>query len=199
MALLTTFGQARGNHAWKAMAGVELVLAALLLAGGPDVPAQTASPPEYQVKAVFLFNFAQFVEWPTNAFPDAQTPLVIGVLGDDPFGTYLDETVRGERVNNRKLVVQRFRRVEEIQICHVLFISQSEAERLEQILNGLKGRNILTVSDTDSFTRRGGMIRFSTEKNKIRLRINLEAAKAARLTISSKLLRPAEIVTPGKD
>ena len=199
MALLITCARAWGKHAAKGMAVVGMILGALLAAGRLNMPAETTSPQEPQVKAVFLFNFAQFVEWPTNAFPEAQTPLVIGVLGDDPFGAYLDETVRGERVNNRSLVVRRFRRVEDIQICHVLFISQSEAERLDQILAGLKGRTILTVSDTESFSRRGGMIRFVTEKNKIRLRINLEAAKAARLTISSKLLRPAEIVTPGKD
>src|SRR5204863_5659033 len=108
-----------------------------------------AQSKEYQIKAVFLFNFAQFVDWPANAFPEAQTPLVIGVLGEDPFGSYLDETVRGEKVNNRPLVVRRYRRVDEIKTCHVLFISRSEANRLEQIFSGLKGRNILTVGDCD--------------------------------------------------
>ena len=149
---------------------------------------------EYQVKAVFLFNFAQFVEWPAEAFPGAQTPLVIGVLGEDPFGAFLDETVRGEKVNNRPLVVERYRRVEEIKTCHVLFISGSEANHLDQILSSLKVRKILTVGDTEGFARAGGMIRFMTEAKKTRLRINLKAAQDARLTISSKLLRPAEIV-----
>jgi hypothetical protein len=148
---------------------------------------------------VFLFNFAQFVEWPTNAFPEAQGPLVIGVLGDNPFGTYLDETIRGEEVNKHPLAVQHYRQADEIKKCHILFISQSEMGRLDQILPSLKGRNILTVGDAESFVRQGGMIRFVTEKNKIRLRINLEAAKAANLTISSKVLRAAEIVAPGKD
>ena len=172
---------------------------ALLLIGGRNLPAQAAIPAEYQVKAVFLFNFAQFVDWPSNVFPEAQTPLVIGVLGEDPFGAYLDETVRGEKVNNRPVIVQRYRRIGEIKACHVLFISRSEVDRLEQILASLKGQSILTVGDFDGFARRGGMIRFVTEKNKIRLRIGLETAKAANLVISSKLLRPAEIVAPGKD
>ena len=158
-----------------------------------------AQSTEYQVKAVFLFNFAQFVDWPNSAFPEAQAPLVIGVLGDDPFGAYLDETVRGEKVNNRPVIVQRYRSIGEIKSCHVLFISRSEMDRLEQILASLKGQSILTVGDFDGFARRGGMIRFVMEKNKIRLRIGLEAAKAANMTISSKLLRPAEIVAPGKD
>ena len=176
-----------------------LVFSAFLLSSGLNLSAQPASSREYQVKAVFLFNFAQFVEWPTNAFPEVQTPFVIGVLGEDPFGAYLDETVRGEKVNNRSLVVERYRRAEEIKTCHVLFISRSEVNRLAEILANLKGRNILTVGDAESFAQRGGMIRFVTEKNKLRLKVNLEAAKAANLTISSKLLRSAEIVTPGKN
>jgi hypothetical protein len=150
---------------------------------------------EYQIKAVFLFHFAQFVEWPPQGFADGQTPLVIGVLGEDPFGGFLEETVRGEKVNSRTLLVQHYRRVEEIQACHVLFIGQSEANRLDQILSYLKDRSILTVSDVEDFAHRGGMIRFVMQQNKIRLKINVEAAKAANLTISSKLLRPADIVS----
>ncbi len=171
----------------------------MLLVVGLAVSVQAALSREYQLKAVFLFNFAQFVEWPSPAFPEARTPLVIGVLGDDPFGTYLDETVRGETVNSRPLVVRRFRNVEEIDTCHVLFISRSEAGRLEQIVAGLKGRSILTVGDTDGFAKRGVMIRFMTVDNKIRFRINLERATAANLKISSKLLRPAEVITAGQD
>jgi hypothetical protein len=183
----------------KSLPAVGLIFAVLLAAGGLQSSAQKAPTPEYQLKAVFLFNFAEFVEWPTNAFPAADSPLIIGVLGDDPFGAHLDTTVRGEKVNGRPLAVQRFRRVEDIAACHILFISRSESTRLEQILAGLKGRSILTVGDLDNFASRGGMIRFVTDKNKIRLRINLEAAKSANLTISSKLLRPAEIVESGKD
>lgn len=187
------------NRRWKDLRSVWLGALILLFVAAPRSPAQTAPPPEYQVKAVFLFNFAQFIEWPSNAFPQTETPLIIGVLGEDPFGAYLDETVRGEKVNNRPLVVQRYRQVDEIKMCHVLFISHSEADHLKQIFTELKNRNMLTVGDVEGFALRGGMIRFVTEKNKIRLRINLEAAKAAQLTISSKLLRPAEIVAPGSD
>jgi len=190
-------GSARGGL--KRLAGLWFVMFAVLVASGLDLPAQTATTKEYQVKAAFVYNFAQFVEWPPEAFPEGQTPLVIGVLGEDPFGAYLDEIVRGEKVNNRPLVVERYRRVEDIKTCHVLFISQSEAGRLEQVLASLRGRNILTVGDAEGFAQRGGMIRFLTEKNRIRFRINVDAAKAANLTISSKLLRLAEIITPGKD
>jgi len=154
---------------------------------------------EYQLKAVFLFNFAQFVEWPVAAFPDDATPLVIGVLGDDPFGPTLDETIRGEQIGRRVLVVRRYRRVEEIGACHILFIGKSESSRLESILAALTGRSILTVSDADHAARRGVMIRFLTEKKKIRLRVNLESTARAGLTISSKLLRATEIVSTATD
>src|SRR5687767_223921 len=113
MALLRALAHTWMNRGLKRLSLVWLVMSAMLLLGGRDAPAETTPPLEYQLKAVFLFNFAQFVEWPPEAFPEAQTPLVIGVLGEDPFGAYLDETVRGETVNNRSLVVHRYRRVEE--------------------------------------------------------------------------------------
>lgn len=172
-------------------------LAAVALAA-KEPRGQSSPTREYQVKAVFLFNFAQFVEWPANAFAEPQTPLVIGILGDDPFGPYLDEAVRGETVNNHPLVVQRYRRAEDITTCHILFISTSEDAHLGQVLDDLKGRNILTVGEGDRFAVRGGMIRFIMDHNRVRLRINLEATEAANLKLSSKLLRPAEIVGPEK-
>src|ERR1700741_2837366 len=107
------------------MAFKKIVAAGLLLFSALNASAQTASR-EYQVKAVFLFNFAQFVDWPPAAFSGADAPLVIGILCDDPFGPYLDETVRDEKVADRPLEIQRYRRVDEIRTCHVLFISRSE-------------------------------------------------------------------------
>jgi hypothetical protein len=169
---------------------------ALLLGGKSHLAAQAARASEYQVKAVFLFNFAQFVDWPPTAFPDSQAPLVIGILGDDPFGPFLDETVRGEHLGGRPFEVRRFQRVDEIKTCHLLFISQSERTRLEEVLASLKNRPIVTVSDVEGFAARGGMIHFVTDKNRIRLRIDLRAVQSANLTISSKLLRVAEIVAP---
>jgi len=160
---------------------------------------QSAISREYQVKAVFLYNFAQFVEWPADAFARTNSPLVIGVLGDDPFGAYLDETVRNEQVGERRMAVERYRRWEEIKSCHILFISRSESSRLEAVLNGTRNRNILTVGDFDGFAQRGGMIRFMTENGKIRLRVSLDTIKASNLKMSSKLLRPAQIIGSGKD
>ncbi len=179
----------RAMHGWAAW-----VLAGLLLLGVVALPAQTTVPKEYQVKAAFLFNFAQFVEWPPEVFPEKETALVIGVLGDDPFKGFLAEMVRGEKAGNRPLRIEYYRRVEELKQCHILFISNSESNRLEQILARLKNRSILTVGEADGFAANGGMIRFVAAGTKIRFRINNEAARAVRLTISSKLLRLADIV-----
>ncbi len=169
-----------------------------LLGAGHGLAAQGVRASEYQVKAVFLFNFAQFVAWPAEAFPASDTPLAICVLGNDPFGDALDRTVRDERLGGRPFQIQRYQSVDEIKICHILFISRSEGNRPEVILAGLKRRPILTVSDADGFAQRGGMIRFVTDRNRIRLQLNPAATEAAHLTVSSKLLRVAEIVTqPG--
>ena len=156
--------------------------------------AQAPESREYQIEAAFLYNFSQFVEWPADAFPEAETPLVIGVLGDDPFGNYLVETVIGEKANGHPLTIQHYKNIEEIKICHILFINLSEANKQKETIEGLKGRSILTVSDVSGFLKQGGMIRFAKEDNKIRIRINPDAAKEANLVISSKLLRIAEIV-----
>lgn len=162
-----------------------IVLWLLTLAGS-----QAAPLPEYQVKAGFLLNFAQFVSWPSQS---SDAPLVIGILGNDPFGSYLDETVRGEKVNNRPLTIQRFRRHAEPGTCNILFISQSEHARAAEVLSSLKGQRVLTVSDMEGFTDLGGMIQLFIENNSVRMRINLDAVKASNLRISSKLLRVAEM------
>ena len=153
-----------------------------------------AAQREYQVKAVFLLNFARFVDWPADAFASETAPLELGVLGQDPFGGYLDDAIRGENVNRRPIVVRRFQHLEDITTCHVLFIARSEASRLEQVLAALDGRGILTVSDAAGFADKGGMIGFVKHNEKVRLQINLDAARDSRLTISAKLLRPSEIV-----
>jgi uncharacterized protein DUF4154 len=153
------------------------------------------APTEYQVKAVFVFNFSHFVEWPPQTFTSPDEPFVIGVLGDDPFGARLDEAVHGELIDGHPLVVRRFHRIDEVGDCRILFIDQSEAPQLRSVLTTLDHHSTLTVSDVAGASERGVMVQFVTENNRIRLRINVDSARAAGLTISSKLLRPAEIVT----
>lgn len=156
-------------------------------------------PKEYQVKAVFLFNFTQFIAWPTNTFPGTNAPLMIGVLGENPFGDFLKATVRGEQADGHQIVVSHYRHVDDLGDCQVLFVGASESKRLKSILAALKGRPVLTVGDTAGFAENGGTIQLVTEQHKVRFQINLAAAKAAGLTVSSKLLRVAEIVESKKD
>jgi hypothetical protein len=172
---------------------IALILAAGALALAPR-GAQAQPAKEYQVKAAFLFHFVQFVEWPPAAFPSADAPICIGILGEDPFGPILEETVRGESVRNRKVVVQRSRRVEDLTDCHLLFISRSEAERLARILGDLDSRAVLTVSELDGFAQHGGLIQLYLAGQKVRFEINASAARRKGLRISSELLRLGKIV-----
>ena len=175
---------------WKA--GAERSLLAFLLLGFCFL-AEGQTTREPQLKAVYLFNFAQFTEWPVSAFPDKEAPFVIGILGTDPFGHYLDDTVNNETIRDRKVLVERYRRLEDLKTCHILYIGQSEALRLDEIVRALKGKPVLTVSDIASATNHGIMVRFFTDRNRLRFRVNLQATKGAELTVSSKLLRLAEI------
>lgn len=151
---------------------------------------------EYDLKAVFLLNFARFVDWPADAFQNAGTPIVIGVLGADPFGSTLRETVANESAHERKVVVRHCRSAEDLEACHILFIPQTESSLWQDLAGRLTRRSVLTVGEDRNFAARSGMIGFESHGRRLRLRINLAAATAARLTISSMLLRQAEIVGP---
>jgi hypothetical protein len=167
------------------------VLAAMLMLTGT---ARAAPPGEYQVKAVYLFNFGQFVEWPRQALGPENSPFVIGILGDDPFGKTIDDVVRGETLGSHPMVVKRFRDVEDISGCNILFIGRSERDQLDHALAATRGRSVLTVTDIDGAERQGAMIVLFNQDNRIRMRINLAEARASNLVISSKLLRPAEVI-----
>jgi len=166
------------------------LLLALLLVTGAATGARADEASEYQVKAAFLYNFAKFVEWPDRAFSGPDAPFVIGVLGDDPFGDALD-SIKGKTVKEHTVVVKRMSGISDAGSCQVLFISSSEEGRLEEIISTLGQGPVLLVGDMDRFARRGGMIKFLVENNKIAFEINAEAAKQAGLTISSQLLKLA--------
>jgi hypothetical protein len=179
-------GVSRAWLSWLAMCAFSLALVQ---------PAAAQAPKEYDLKAVLLYNFTQFVEWPPSTMPAADSPFIIGVLGTDPFGRALEETVRHESVGTHRIVVERFSRVENARGCHILFISASERENLGPILSALDGRPVLTVGDLDDFAARGGMVHmYRNAENKIRLRINLAAVKNNQLQMSAKLLRVAEVL-----
>jgi hypothetical protein len=151
---------------------------------------------EYQIKAAFLVNFMQFVTWPPSAFTNADAPFCIGVLGEDPFGPSLDQTVQGETVNHHKIMVQRARRIEECKDCQMIFVSRSEEKNLAGILAKLDSGPVLTVSETRDFARRGGVINFYLEGKKVRFEINPTVAQRDKLKISAQLLSLGKIVEP---
>jgi hypothetical protein len=168
------------------------LLFALLLAGAAG--ASAGAPDEYQVEAVFLLHFTQFVEWPAQAFSDARTPFVIGVLGRDPFGSALDDAVRGETVNGHPLVVKRFADAADVGPCQILFIDRSAVSEANRVIGSVSHSGTLTVSDVAVPGPQDVIIRFLNEDRRIRLRINVDFARTAGLTISSKLLRPAQVI-----
>ena len=172
---------ARGPH------GRSCPVMLLLIAG----TCYATHPSEYQLKTVFLFDFAQSIEWPASAFPSLASPFVIGVLGTDPFGPQLDALVRDKAIHRRPVVIERYRNIDELHRCNILFIGQTQPLELPRILEALKGRSVLTVSEADEAEQSGVMIRLITQGNRIRLRINLAAARADNLVISSRLLRLA--------
>jgi hypothetical protein len=174
--------------------GFFCALAFLLVSGSP-VKAQV--PREYQLKAVFLYNFAQFTEWPPSAFTDDKSPIIIGIVGADPFGSALEDTIHGETISGRPLVVQHYAHAADIKTCHLLFISQPEVRHTEEILKTVQGKPVLTVADTDGPATAQVIIRFVVENNKVHFRINAEAARTASINLSSKLLRVAEL-SPGR-
>ena len=178
------------NRLRPKVAAAILLLAALATQSAAQ-PAPTARLDE--LEAVFLFNFAIFVNWPDTPPRDSRAPFIIGVLGTDPFGPVLDQIVAGEKLGSRPYLVRRYPSLQDVGPCDILFISNSEHGNLATILRFLRNRSILTVGDTDDFNELGGIIRFVREDGRLRLRINLAAARAARLRLSSKLLRPAEI------
>ena len=147
-----------------------------------------SQPTEYQIKAAFLFNFAKFIEWPPNAFPKTNSPIVIGVLGKNVFGTDLKTTIRDKTVNNRRFQFEEYTSVAQATNCQILFISPSEKDNLPGIIEGLHNASVLTVSETDEFIQAGGMINFILQDNKVRFQISDDAAKKAGLKISAKLL-----------
>ncbi len=154
---------------------------------------------EYDLKAVLLFNLTRFVEWPPEAFADAEAPLVIGILGQDPYGAVLDEVVRLESYGRHKIQVKRYADLAAVKDCQILFIAANESGRLPRILTQVESRPILTVADFEGFPGRGGMVGLQQNaEGKIRLCINLDAVRSCRLGVSGKLLRVAEVLNVPK-
>ena len=170
---------------------LRLVIVAGLLCS-EFVPAIFGAPPslEYQVKAAFLFNFTKFVQWPAAAYPSANAPFTICILGDDPFGRALDDIVQGESVNGHKIDVERIRADAQTN-CQVEYVARNSS--IPPIASAA-GSGVLTVGEGDEFVRQGGIVGFILDDRRVRFEINLKAAMNAGLKLSSKLLAVARSV-----
>jgi hypothetical protein len=179
------------------MVRASLLLIALVAAGSlaRTARAQTEAN-EYQVKAAYILNFARYVEWPADVLP-ASSPLTIGIVGDDPFGGALDDLQRTKSANGHAIRLRHFHWNDVITQCEIVFISSSEEPHLAQILRFLGTQSVLTISDIDRFSLRGGIIEFRMVGNRVRFDIDRKPAIAARLSISSKLLSVARAVHDG--
>jgi hypothetical protein len=170
------------------------LLVGILLPVHSAVLAQPSPLTEYEIKAAFLYNFAKFVEWPSDAFKNSGDAFVIGVLGEDPFGDAIEGELKGKSIQDKKLVFKRLSDPQEAPSCHVVYVSVSEREHLDTILNKLRAAPVLTVSDMKGFIQRGGMIGLFLDKNKVAFSINQTVAESTGLKISSQLLKLAKTI-----
>jgi hypothetical protein len=170
------------------------IVALLLAFHGAGLTGAQPKLSEYDIKAAYLFNFAQFVQWPEKAFEDESTPFTVGVLGADPYGKTLERLASMKQIQGREIVIERYSKIEELERCHILFIARNRERRLPAIFEELKDRCVLTVSETRSFAFDGGIINFIIVDDRIRFEINLQAAERADLTLSSKLLGVARVI-----
>jgi hypothetical protein len=180
---------------WERVPGCLRRFLCLLVALGLTAPICAPAADErleYQVKAAFLLNFTKFIEWPASAFDTPDSPIVICILGDDPFGNTLDQIVAGEVVAGHKITVQRIKRPPPSKSCQVLFVGRLEKEVLKSLPE--VGPGVLTIGEGENFVHDGGMIAFVVENRRVRFGINETAAESAGLKLSSKLLNVAKSV-----
>jgi hypothetical protein len=183
-----------------------LIIAVLILLVVPTIPqarADNTSSREYQVKAAFLYSFINFVDWPEEKLHESSNQIIIGIIGNDPFGNAF-EPIKDKQVKGMNAVIKRFKtfkelnqsseEIENIKKCHLLYICPSEKDEIQKIINLVMNHNVLTVGDMKSFLESGGIINFLMEDKKIHFEINNDAAEQAELKIRSKLLRLAKRV-----
>jgi YfiR/HmsC-like len=176
----------------KVLAGLGMLIC--LFQSGSPAKCQAAEFTEYQLKALFLFNFAKYVEWPEQAFPGTNAPITIGIVGRDDFGDYLPGTVRDKTVGGRTFIIRHLSDKDNPQGCEILFISDSESSHVREILAKTAGLPILTVGEDKAFAENGGMIDFILKNDNVRFDVNLIPADKDGLKISSKLLAVADAV-----
>jgi hypothetical protein len=180
--------------------GILIIALSVSLSWAPGALAQdrdSSNSSEYLIKAGFIFNFAKFVDWPPTTFAQPDSPIVIGILGTDPFGAIIDQIVQDKKIGGRGFVVKRLKwgtDLKDLKECKILFVGASERIHIDELVQIVRGLPILTVGETPGFAEHGGVIRFVLEDNRVRFEVNVEAARQAGLTISSRLLTLARII-----
>jgi len=165
-----------------------------LLAWSRTAQSQSDADAEYRVKLAFLYHFAQFIQWPPEAFHDRAAPLTLCVAGQNPFRGEIEQELRGRVVNGHPVEIKKLRPNDDPKACHMVFVPASERKQAEKLLAALKGSSTLTVGETQGFADLGGIINLTLDQNKLRFEVNLDAATQTQLKISSKLLALAKIV-----
>lgn len=171
-----------------------LTIALALMVPAFPAPAQTPDSNEYRLKLAFLYNFAQFVQWPEDSFRDSTAPLVICVAGENPFQGDIEASLQGRTVRGHPLQLRGLRLDDDPRNCQMVFVRAGERKDLAKILASSKGSNVLTVGEARGFAESGGIINLTREANKLRFEVNINAAAQSRLKLSSKLLALARIV-----
>jgi len=176
---------------WRCLAG--LALGGALLAGvlRPGAGAEATGFSEFEIKAAWLFNFARFVEWPTNSFTNHSSPLIVGVVGKDPFGKELDKAFVGRTVRSRPFLLRRNVSEADLATCHLVYVCSSERRKLRELLEKARGAAVLTVGEGEEFLDQGGIISFVIKDNAVRFGINVRPAQQAGLKLDANLLKVA--------
>jgi hypothetical protein len=184
----------RGRWASAAALAVAAIACAMV---SPWLAAAESPRSEYEVKAAFLLNFASLVEWPVAALGDAGEPLVLGVLGEEEVDETIERGIQGRTVDHRPVRVVRLSGTEQLESCHIVFVSAAKRALNGEVIAASRGHNVLTIGETRDFASQGGIINFFRQGKKIRFEVNREAAERAQLRVSSRLLRLAKIVSGG--
>lgn len=170
-----------------------MLVLAVLLNMSDSARADDEDNREYEIKAAFIYNFAQFTVWPDKAFASDDSPFVVAVVGQDPFNHALESACEGKSIAGHPMEVRHIDSLDQIEGCHLLFVPETEDDHLDDIFKVVADRPILTVGESPKFPWAGGTIRFLIEDHKMRFEVNPDAAAKAALRISSKLMSLARI------
>ena len=169
-----------------------------LLTGASVPAADLSSLPEHEIKALYLFNFTKYVDWPENAFADSNSCYTIGIAGSEEIFNDLDKLTNGRSVNGRKLRIQHIEKAEDARKCQIVYLGRGSEKLVGTVLEVVRHRPVLTVGEHENFLAQGGMVHFAREENKVRMEIYLDASQEAHLIISARLLPIAKIIR-GRD